>query len=983
MKSLRYIWVLLFWLIFQAELVKGQSGSSIPWDSLINHPWVDSVFNSMSFEERLGQLFMVDAYSDRSAKYEEQLIKYITDNHIGGILFLQGGPERQAILTNKLQEAAGKPLLIAADAEWGLAMKMDSTVKFPYQMTLGAIRDQSLIYLMGASIARQCRRLGIHINFAPVADVNNNPLNPVINFRSFGESREDVAHRSWQYAKGMQDYKVLSVAKHFPGHGDTETDSHLDLPVVSHNFSRLDSIELYPFKYCIEKGIGGVMIAHMKVPALDPSGTPTSLSGNVITGLLKDSLNFKGLSFTDALNMKGVASQYEPGDVEMHSIIAGNDILLLSEDVPLAIEKIKKAIESGKINSKIIDERSRKILALKKWAGLDRYNPVDLDSLYLDLHLPHDDLINEKLAESSITLLENKDIIPIQGLDTLKIATLSIGRLNESKFQKTLSNYTKVTPFNISKHASQADFDNLLIKLGNYDLVIAGLHSVALYPRDNFGIPESTLRFVSQLSKSGRAIIAIFGNPYLLESINTIEQAEGLLVAYQETDFSQIAAAEAIFGGIPVSGKLPVNIGEKYPAGTGLELENIIRFNYTLPENIGIETGSLNRIDSLANLAIRERATPGCQVLVAKDGNIIFRKCYGYHTYDSLRPVQYEDLYDLASVTKVSGALPCLMKLYEEGRFDLEASIGDYIPYFKKGNKKKITFREILAHQSGLVSWIPYWKKTVKKNGNFKRKTFSSDSTDEFNIYVIDGLYLHKDYKDKIYKTIRKSKVGNKHYLYSGLTFFLFPKIIENITGEEFEDYLYTNFYHPLGSYNLTFKPYEKVTLDRIVPTEFDSLFRKVQIHGTVHDEGAAMMDGKSSNAGLFSNSNDLAKLFQMYANYGEYGGRRYLNKETLKEFTRYQYPDNHNRRGLGFDKPSLNPENNGNTAKSASPLSFGHTGFTGTIAWVDPEHNLVYIFLSNCVYQTRENKKLLEMNIRTDILEVVYEAMQKSRAGS
>jgi len=582
-----------------------QPKSHIDWDTLINHSWVDSVFNSMSEEERLGQLFMVDAYSDRSDSYTDQLIKSVTSNHIGGIIFLQGSPVRQATLANEIQESAKVPLLMAIDGEWGLAMKMDSTIKFPYHMTMGAIEDQDLIYLTGTSIARQCRRLGIHINFAPVADINNNPLNPVINFRSFGESRENVANKSWQLAKGMQDLRILPVAKHFPGHGDTDVDSHIGLPVISHDLKRLDSLELYPFKHCIDQGVGGIMVAHMNVPSLDASQTPTSLSPNVIHGLLKDSLDFHGIVFSDALNMKGVSDRYAPGELEVQALLAGNDILLIPTDVSMAVQKIHRAVEDGTLDPASIETRVKKVLALKLWAGMDKYKPVETDDLWSDIHLPHDDMINEKLAESSITLLENKNVIPIQGLDTLNIAALSIGKRNETVFQKTLSMYTKVTSLNISKNASDADFNRLYRKLEDFDLVITGVHSVGLFPGKNYNMPVEATDFLGELSASGKAVTAVFGSPYLLGSIENVQNSKGLIVAYQETGFTQRAAAEAIFGGIPVRGKLPVSIQNIYPVGSGIEISKAIRLNYTFPEDLGINTGSLYRIDSLAELAIR------------------------------------------------------------------------------------------------------------------------------------------------------------------------------------------------------------------------------------------------------------------------------------------------------------------------------------------------------------------------------------------
>ena len=973
----------VFYLLDIANLTAGGGGlphdayPPLDWQVLMHDPWVDSVMNVLTPEERLAQLFMVAAYSNRGPEYEKGLIKFVAETKVGGVIFFQGGPVRQALLINRLQAVANVPLMVAMDAEWGLAMRLDSTIRFPYNMALGAIAEPNLIYETGSAIGRQCRRLGVHINFAPVVDVNNNPANPVINFRSFGENREEVRWRGYEFAKGMQDAGVMAVAKHFPGHGDTGTDSHLDLPVILHDRARLDSVELYPFRFLINQGVGGVMVAHLNIPALDSGGVATTLSKKVVTDLLKDELHFKGLVFTDALNMKGVSKYFEPGIVDLKAFLAGNDVLEFSENVPKAIEEIQNALQKGLLTQSDIDDRCRKVLAAKLWFGLDHYRPVETKHLVEDLNNADDRYLSLQLAEASVTLLNNKNgLLPLDRLDTLKIACVSVGAGEVTEFQDVVHRYADVDYFFLPENADDSEAAALQRKLSKYNLILTGLHGMAVYPRNHFGVPDVSLSFLAWVAGTGKGIISVFGNPYLLADIPGIEQATGLLVSYQETDFSQRAAAEVIFGGIGAAGHLPVSVGDKYRQGDGIHSIGDIRFKYTVPEEEGIPEGALKKIDSLVRYAISNKAIPGCQVFAAKDERVIFRKAYGYHTYDSLRAVRDDDLYDLASVTKVTGALPGLMKLYEEGKFDLDATLGTYIPYFSHGNKKHMTFREILAHQAGLKPWIAYWKLCIKKNGKFKRKTLSYVQNEDYPTEIVHGLYLHKDYKKKIYKAIRKSKVGEKKYLYSGLVFYLFPEIIARITGEPFTEYIYRNFYRPLGAWSLGWNPLERFPLDMIVPTEYDSLFRKTQIHGTVHDEGAAMMGGISSNAGLFANANDLAKMFQMYANYGEYGGRRYLKEETVREFARCQFPENDNRRGLGFDRPLPEPKEDGNTAKSVSQSSFGHSGFTGTFVWVDPAYHLVYVFLSNRVYPTRENRKLYQFNTRTNIQEVLYEAM-------
>ncbi len=944
--------------------------------SIKRNTWVDSVFSTLTPDERLAQLFMVAAYSNRDSLYEADLIKYVSDHGIGGVIFFQGGPVRQAQLNNSLQAASKVPLLVAMDAEWGLKMRLDSTTRFPYQMSLGAIQDPHLIYETGAAMARHLKRLGVHVNFAPVLDINNNAENPVINFRSFGENKEEVTWRGFEIAKGMQDQGIMAVAKHFPGHGDTNADSHHSLPTIPFSRTRLDTMELYPFQFAIDHGIGGVMIAHLNVPALDSSGVPSTLSKAIVTDLLKEGMGFEGLIFTDALNMKGVTNFYGPGEVDLLAFKAGNDVMEFSEDVPKAVELIMKEVESGSISQDEIDARCRKILGAKFDAGLNDYHPVEINHLIEDLNSPGDAFLNIQLAQASLTLLENKeDVLPMRELTKTRVASVSVGVHEKTSWQEMLDNYLWMDHFQIAKEAGQGDYDELFSALKEYDVILLGIHGVKVYPRDEFGLTENEIQLINRVASSGKGIITHFGNPYALNFFDSINEAQALIVTYQETDYTQSLAAQLLFGAVDSPGKLPVTVNEHFKFGKGMNVEHLGRFKYSVPEDAGLTTSAMKKIDSLAINAIREKATPGCQVLAAKNGMVVWQKSYGYHTYDSLQPVSNSDLYDLASITKVAGATTALMKLYEEGKFDLDKKLVDYLPYFNNAFGQ-VTFREILAHQAGLKAWVPYWKTIVKKNGKFKWFTVKEDSSKRFPIKVADGLFVHRKYKKKIYQQIKKTELGEKKYLYSGLIFYLFPQIIEDLSGQPFDEYLYENFYKPLGAKSMVFNPYKRFNPSQIVPTEYDSLFRKQQLHATVHDEGAALMGGLSTNAGLFSTANDLAKLAQMWCNYGEYGGKRYLKEETVKEFTRCQYCEtNDNRRALGFDRPLEEPNENGNTAKSVSQSSFGHTGFTGTFVWADPENNIVLVFLSNRVYPTRENTKLFKLNTRTNIQEVIYEA--------
>ena len=946
-----------------------------------NSKWVDSIMQELTPKERIAQLIMVAAYSNRNNAHKEEILKLINEQKIGGLIFFQGDPETQLKLMNDYQLASEVPLLGAIDAEWGLGMRLDNTISYPYQMALGAIRDDSLVYDLGKEVARQIKRTGLHLNFAPVVDVNNNPNNPVINYRSFGENKKNVSEKGIAYMRGMQDANLLTTAKHFPGHGDTDTDSHYALPQINHPFERLDSLEMYPFKELIDAGIGGVMVAHLNIPALDSTGVPSTLSKSIITGILKDSLGFEGLIVTDAMNMKGVTKGNEPGIVDKDAILAGNDLLEFTEDVPKAIEEVNKAIKQGLISQKQLDERVRKILAVKQWVGLNEFKAQSPKNILKEINTAEANFLNRKLVEASLTVLKNeKSILPLRKLDTLKIASVSFGASKQTEFQKTLNLYTEVKNFQLKADVKASEIEKIKEKLSEYNLVIGGIHDDSRFPRNTMKFSKPVQDFIAELAAKELTIFSYFKNPYSINKLDKIENAAGLILTYQDTKTTQDLAAQLIFGGVGANGRLPVSIGEKFKSGDGMDVKGKIRFKYTLPEDAGMNSEKLfGGVDSLMQEAIKKKATPGGQILVAKDGKIVLHKAYGYHEYSDTIKVKKTDLYDLASVTKISSALPALMKLQDEGKFDLEAGIDDYLPYFKNSNKAGVPFRQILTHQARFKPWIPYWKNTLRKNGSFKWYTFKKDSSARFPIKVSEDLWLHRNYQKKMFKAIKKSELEDEaKYKYSGLTFYLLPSIVEEISGEDFRKYINENFYDKLGATTLGYNPLERFEKSRIVPTEHDYLFRKKTIHGMVHDEGAIMMGGVSANAGLFSNANDLAKLMQMYLNMGEYAGERYIEEETLKEWSTAQFPENDNHRGVGFDKPYLEYKGeSSNTAKDASKASFGHTGFTGIYAWVDPEEDLLYLFLSNRVLPSRENTRLYQLNTRTNIQQVLYDAIE------
>ena len=944
--------------------------------------WADSIILSLSEEERIAQLFMVAAYSNLGEKHKISIENFINNYKIGGLMFLQGGPARQAKLTNHYQSISKTPLMIAIDAEWGVSMRLDSSLRFPWQMTLGAIDDHELIYQMGVEIARQCRLLGIHINFAPVVDVNSNPENPIINNRSFGEDPHKVARFGVAYMQGMQDNNILACAKHFPGHGDTDKDSHHSLPVVDQLKYRLKEVELVPFQKMIDKGLGSVMIAHLSIPSLDNTkNLPVSLSSKVVDGLLKEEMGFTGLSITDALNMKGVSQFYLPGIVDVKALLAGNDVLLFAQDVPKAIEEIKKAISLNEITQSEIDARCHKILMAKKWMGLNDYSPVDVKTIKDSIVIERTRVLNKQLVGSSITLLQNyNDLIPLKRLDTLKIASVCIGE-DAKNFQNMLSQYAPINHFSISEKASLSEQIDLLNKLSDFNLVIASVHKSNANAWKSYKISKKADILLRSIAKESKVIVPIFANPYSINSFLTINNFDGLLLSYQNSEVSQEQAAQAIFGGIGVNGKIPVST-KHFEINTGIKTESI-RLRYALQEELNINKNLFYKIDSIVEKAIFEKATPGCQVLIAKDGNIFFNKSYGYHTYDNEKVVKNSDLYDIASVTKIAATVPLLMHMVDNKELKLDDNLGKYL-ILDSTNKEQLIIRDILAHQSGLLPWIPFYEQTLVKDSisglmQLRDTLYSDKYSEEFPILVAKDIYLHYSYPDSLIKQIISSDLlEKKEYYYSDLGYYLFQEIIENSFGGQrslnqlSSDY----FYKKLGMENLGFLPLKRIDLSRIVPTEVDFRFRSQLLRGYVHDMGAAMKGGVSGHAGLFSNANDLAKLMQMYLQNGEYAGERYLSQQVVKEFTKYQFADS--RRGAGFDKVVLENQKGGPASLNASEYAFGHSGFTGTLAWADTKSNLIYIFLSNRIHPDPKNRKLINTNVRTEIMKLIYNSLDE-----
>ncbi|MBD2700057.1 serine hydrolase [Spirosoma sp. BT702] len=945
--------------------------------------WVDSVFQTLTPEQKIGQFFMVAAFSNRSENHNQYIDHLIQSNHIGGLIFFQGGPYRQAVLTNRYQAQSKVPLLIGIDGEWGLGMRLDSAMDFPKQMSLGAIQDNELIYRMGAEIGRQCQRLGIHINFAPVSDVNSNPANPVIGVRSFGQSRENVALKASAYMRGLQQTHVIATAKHFPGHGDTSADSHHTLPTVSRSPEDMREIDLYPFRKLIADSLMGIVTGHLHVPVMD--NTPAlaaTLSEKIVTELLKKELGFRGLVFTDALNMGGISRSPKAMDVNLRALIAGNDILLYPENVREATLNILNAVQQGIISQELIDEKVRKILRAKYWAGLNQYKPINLAGLSTELNSPEAQLLKQELCEQAVTVTENKNnLLPLNRLDTLRMASIAIGAEPGNLFQKALNQYAPFQTLAIDKPVSEADLTTILAQVGDANTVVLSFHKMVESANRKYGITKPSLDLINRLKMRGtKVIVTAFGSPY---SLPQFVGADALVCAYQELDAMQRVVPQILFGGLGARGKLPVSIGG-LELGTGLALNPEGRLSLGSPESVGMKSEVLTQIDAMAQGAVKNHVVPGCEILVARKGKVVYNKNFGALTYAAgAEKVSDETLYDLASLTKVLATLQAVMVLHDRKLIDLSQKASLYLPELRNTNKQNITLQDLLWHQSGMVSYYPTsWDRTRLPGGGLKAEYYSATHDTLHTLQIAPTLWGVPALRDSVWKWVVQSpmsrkvdETGKPAYVYSDLNFLTLQKIVERISKQPLDKFVTENVYKPLGLHQLGFTPLQRLQKPICAPTEQDTYYRNQLLIGTVHDQMAAVQGGISGHAGLFGNARDIATLLQMNLQKGSYGDQRILNPMTVPFFT--QTLSNRSHRALGWDKP--NPESASSVYMSpkASARSFGHTGFTGNVVWVDPDEELIFVFLSNRIYPTAGNTTINTTKLRRRIHEVIYNAVQ------
>ncbi len=949
--------------------------------------WVDSVFDTLTPRERVAQLFVPFVDPTKGEQARALIKRYVADNHVGGLIFRKGSVGEYARMINYAQSLARVPVMMTFDGEWGLAMRIPETPKFPYNMALGAVTDYTLLEEYGAEVARQCRDLGIHVDFAPVADVNLNPANPVIGRRSFGEDPERVAEAVVAYSRGMESEGVISCAKHFPGHGDTSTDSHKTLPIVDHTREFLTGHDLLPFRRYADSGLSGVMVGHLSVPALDATMTPASMSKAISTGLLKDEMGFRGLVFTDALEMKGASRDENNCVTALH---AGADMLLGSGAPVSDIAAVEKAISDGRLDREEIDSRCRKVLAYKWALGLrGKQAAIDLNGLTKRLNTPTSRDLIERLTAASMTVVGNDDnLLPLSA--DRKVAVVNLGAAAKNEFSQVVGRHTDADLY----CAADAPLSAATLEaIAEHDVVIAAIYNDKV----------QTVSNLAALTDRCRTVPVLFMTPYKAMAFSSqLAEVPAFVMAYDANTPAYRAAADALFAGNAVSGRLPVTMPGVADAGAGVSYP-ATRLSFSNPSAAGVAEWLGDSVDAIMKPAIAAGAFPGAQVMVVKDGKVIVDKCYGKtaNTPDST-PVDEATIFDVASVTKAVGTLPGIMLARERGLLDLDAPLSRYIPELAGTPKGDITLRQLLYHQSGLPATLDMYKlmmdpdsytgtlvrsraiapNTIKiarnayghSGARLRTDIVTKGSPGDSDRQIGTGLWARECAFDTIMGRIYDIPLKTPSYRYSCLNFCLLMDVEQRVTHTPHRQWVAENIFDPIGAFSACYRPLEKFPVGRIAASEKDNYLRRQLLRGYVHDELAAFSGGVQGNAGLFASATDIAKYSQMLLNGGGYGGVRVLAPAVVAEFTRSVSPTCH--RGLGFDRPNLDNPDKSSTVEEAPASTYGHIGFTGTCFWVDPDNRLIYVFLSNRVCPSRDNAAWFRQKARSRVHSVIYKAL-------
>lgn len=959
-------------------------------DTVACNRWVEQRLSQMTLKQKIGQLFIHTIAPYTHKRNMEELESAVKEYGVGGLLFSGGETAKQVQLTVRAQEMAEIPLLITFDGEWGLAMRLKGTPEFPKNRVLGCIRNDTLLYQYGREVARQLREIGVQVNFAPVADVDNNPGNPVINTRSFGGDAREVARKVIAYSRGLEDGGVMAVCKHFPGHGDTETDSHVSLPVLHFGRERLDSVELYPFKEAVLAGVSGMMVGHLKVPELDRK--PASISSEVIMKTLKDELHFSGLVFTDALEMESISKSSD--NLCADALAAGNDLLLVPRNLKRSMAGVLKAVKEGRLTEEYITEKCRKVLVYKYALGLDNVPALNADGLPDRLFTTETAALMKELGQAAVTVVKDSlDMLPLDlALSGNVLLSISPSLTESYPFYKELHKSVSLSWI----HADTDSLERIRERIRPAQQVI-----VALHQQDMKGFES----LITELAAEKPLVLVCFTSLDALKKLSPVaDKAAAVVLAHTDNADLQEYVAGVLTGKELVDGRLSVDVQGIAKIGTGITLDPDFPRSYK-PEDFGMDSNVLAGIDGIVQEGIREHAFPGCHVLVLKEGYPVYNKCFGTRTYDSESEVRENDIYDLASVSKAAGTLLAVMKLYDDGKFGLTDKVSRYLPALRGTNKENVTIQDLLFHESGLPASIPFYLEAIDlksvKGGLFKKKPdknhtlqieenlyvnpdfsykpawVSKDSTDVYSLRLADNLYLNPKFQDVVMDEIIKAPVKGHSYRYSCINFMLLKEMVEAVSGTPMDVFLDSVFYKPMGLMNTAYQPLKHFDRNRIVPTLKYDFLRKGELKGDVHDEAAAFMGGVSGNAGLFSTAHDVSVIFQMLLDRGVCGDVRYLSRATCDLFLTLKSKES--RRGLGFDKPDVEDVDDSPCAVEAPGSVFGHTGYTGTAVWVDPDHDIVFVFLSNRTYpQAFDHKNLMKLNIRPRIQQAIYQSLTR-----
>ena len=917
--------------------------------------WVEDQISTMSLEEKIGQLFILKVPPKLDQNTRENLKTVIERYHPGGFILTSHDDQEILLQANFLQSCSKIPLWITH--EHGILPQDPGGLQ-----TMGAIRKDSIFSSLTQNRVSYYQGLGINLDFSlpyfHASKVSGN--SPVMTAdRSKNLSRTEICRKT------METAGILPAIIPVPDESMVTIDSLHHAGSFQGNKNDLLANDYAMIPGMIRTGLPAIMLENVVYPALDPEHEFACLSKTIGNTYLRKGLNYDGLVFTGDLSAEAIQWRYKEEPIALKALTAGADHVVNPSDF---VSEYSNVLQSQKKSSgEWISHKVRNILRAKAWIGLECYVPANeknVRSRFFTRQLAG----NERLiATQSITICKNTQrALPLGNLKRKKVACLSIGTERTSAFQRRMRNYDPVTSY-VELSPDSAKLSKRLSALGRFDYVIVGLHDLP-YEHDN-----QLSSFLQKLSAKTKLLTFNFGSADWLDQLHELPC---VVQAYQNTDGTQLIAADLAFGAERTNGSLPFAAGT-FPAGTGLKVRSPWRLRNALPEETGVTSNAIAQIDTIANYAIRLGTFPGCQVLVAKNSKIIHNRAYGYHTYDRIRKVEKSDLYDLASLTKVIATTISVMHAYEHDSIKLEGKLKDYIPECDTNVSriKNIVLEDILIHKAGLSAGLPIYNYMtyVDSTDSLKSILYSTRKDSLHTLQIAEDFYFSKDYRDTLFQKIIEMKLVNKgYYTYSDLGFFLLKEVIEHVFEESLAKYAYRRFYHPLGMKRTTFRPLRQFEDDEIIPTERDGFWRKQLIHGHVHDPAAAMLGGVSGHAGLFSNASDLAVLMQMLLNRGTYGGEKYLDPKTVELFTQ-RHPDSH--RGMGWDKPAFSSDKIGLCISSASPATFGHTGFTGTCIWVDPVHDLVYIFLSNRVHPKSKNQRINGFKVRQSIQQVVYDA--------